>query len=188
MAEKSDLLTFEDTVGPYYPPSFVLGEAIGRALIDGTVNVPQGTPITLEGCILDENGARVAPVLIEFWHTDAKGRRPGSVDCDPWLASPVRRYSIDGCFRLETIMPGSTLPGRAPHVTVTIFCDGIAKVVTQLFFDGEPANASDPVLGSLPSDLQARLIARATGHEATFHRDITLRGEGETPFFDDLGW
>ena len=181
-------LTMEDTVGPYYPPSFVDDEPSGRAFANGTVTVPQGKPLVIEGRVLEEGGGLVAPVLLEFWHADANGHSAGHPLADPWLASPIRRYAKDGRYRLETIMPGATSPGRAPHVTVTIFCDGVAKVLTQVYFAGQASNTTDALLASLPEDLRTRLIARAATEGSTFHHDIVLRGEGETPFFDDWGW
>jgi protocatechuate 3,4-dioxygenase beta subunit len=87
---------------------------------------------------------------------------------------------------------------RAPHLRLTIFASGIDRLVTQLFFDDEPLNASDPVLLGIPDlEVRSRLIAvRASlGAEARtdvgerrrpeYAIDIVLRGDRETPFFDD---
>ncbi|MGR3462182.1 MAG: hypothetical protein ACU0AX_09855 [Roseovarius sp.] len=41
-------------------------------------------------------------------------------------------------------MPGP-VPGRAPNITVTLFSDGINRIVTQIFFAGHPANDTDPM-------------------------------------------
>ena len=81
--------------------------------------------------------------------------------------------------------------GRAPHITVTMFSDGITRLVTQIFFDDEPeANAQDPLLTSLPDELRERLIARRVEAPAegptVYEIAIVMRGPGETPFFDDL--
>lgn len=98
-------------------------------------------------------------------------------------------------FALRTVKPGAIVERerevpRAPHITVTIFADGITRLVTQIFFDDEPAsNAADPLLLSLPENIRERLIARtlsAAAEATVYELDIVLRGEGETPFFDDL--
>ena len=63
--------------------------------------------------------------------------------------------------------------------------------MTQIFFDDEPLNASDPVLASIGDPVvAARLIAkrrRALDKRAAaeYAVDVVLRGEDETPFFDD---
>jgi protocatechuate 3,4-dioxygenase alpha subunit len=53
------------------------------------------------------------------------------------------------------------------------------QLQTVMFFDDAP----DPVLDAVHEDRQ-RLIARKEG-ESRYRFDIRLRGEGETPFFDD---
>ena len=83
---------------------------------------------------------------------------------------------------------------RAPHLRLTIFASGIDRLVTQVFFDDEPLNQSDPVLNSIP-DPRARARLLATRREEpdgevvpgviVYALEITLRGESETPFFDD---
>lgn len=185
----------DDTIGPYYPPSFLDGDRSDLSYIPGTVLRPEGDPVTLTGRVLDSNRAPVAPVLLEFWQADRFGRYrvPGGEAPDPWFEGVGRQYSVDGSYCLHTIRPGP-IPAtagvkRAPHVTLTIFCDGISRVVTQIFFADEPDNEADPLLASLPAELRPRLIAAPTGSDTAapiYALDIVMRGEGETPFFDDL--
>jgi protocatechuate 3,4-dioxygenase alpha subunit len=53
-----------------------------------------------------------------------------------------------------------------------------------VFFEGEPGNEADPVLAAVrPAALRSRLVAKREGERYRF--DIALRGDGETPFFDD---
>ena len=61
-----------------------------------------------------------------------------------------------------------------------------------MFFDDEPLNQSDPVLNSIADpQVRHRLIARRrNGSEETpgiagYEIQIMLRGDAETPFFDD---
>jgi protocatechuate 3,4-dioxygenase, alpha subunit len=177
----------EDTVGPYYPLAFCNDDRADMLEPQpGEVFRASGTPIVLTGRILDADGAAVHPALVEYWHADAQGFRPSR---DPHFAGAAREYLHGPHYRLTTIKPGAE-PGRAPQVTLTIFCDGIARVVTQIFFDDAPGNADDPLLAALPADRADRLIARHSGvarGAVIYERDIVLRGAGETPFFDDLG-
>ena len=86
-------------------------------------------------------------------------------------------------------MPGAS-DNRAPNITITLFSDGISRIVTQVFFEGHKANETDPVLKSLGTDDQARLIARHGGHTdggaEIYLLDIIMAGANETPFFEDF--
>jgi protocatechuate 3,4-dioxygenase alpha subunit len=188
--------TLEDTVGPYFPPSFVDGFRHDLSRHPGMVVRPAGEVVRLTGTIRDVAGVPVAPVLVEYWQADAAGRYRTPIDAgdpalDPWFDGYGRQYCEDGRYSLTTVRPGAAAGdgGRAPHVTLTIFCDGLAKLVTQIFFADEPGNGDDPLLASLPPELATRLIATREGEEdgiAVYRRDIVLRGAGETPFFDDI--
>ena len=63
---------------------------------------------------------------------------------------------------------------------------------TRIYFEDEPANAIDPILGFVPVGRRDTLIARADATAAStsltrsYRFDIVLQGEGETAFFDFL--
>jgi protocatechuate 3,4-dioxygenase beta subunit len=87
---------------------------------------------------------------------------------------------------VEREAPGERVAQRAPHLRLTIFASGIDRLVTQIFFDDEPLNASDPVLAAIPDTLvRDRLIAARGRRSHEYTIDIVLRGDAETPFFDD---
>jgi protocatechuate 3,4-dioxygenase alpha subunit len=95
----------------------------------------------------------------------------------------------DGSFTFTTIKPGA-VPGpgnslQAPHLNLTIFMRGqLKRLVTRVYFDGESANASDPVLALVDDPARrATLVARKDG-AGVFRFDIVLQGAGETVFFD----
>lgn len=191
----------EDTIGPYYPPKFFDGDRNDLTRLHPTLPArPRGAPIVLTGRVLDVNGKPVDALTVEFWQANADGkfRAPNNQEdasLDPYFDGYARHYAADGQYRLRTIKPGAVKADRvgevrrAPHVTVTLFCDGISRVVTQIFFADEPDNARDPLLASLPPELRMRLIAHRDGKDgdaARYVRDIVMRGDQETPFFDDL--
>jgi protocatechuate 3,4-dioxygenase beta subunit len=162
----------------------------------GLVASALGTPIVLEGRLIDIDGRLANGAVVEFWQANSKGiyRTPlsaGHPDLDPLFDGYARTRTADGTFRLRTIKPGvAPGSGRAPNITLTIFSDGITRVVTQLFFADEQTNANDPLLASLPVELTGRLIAGAVrvnaAGEQVYAIDIVMAGQGETPFFDDL--
>ena len=115
------------------------------------------------------------------------------------------RTGDEGTVRLHTIKPGAhpadpaAVAMRAPHLRLTIFASGIDRLVTQIFFDDEPLNGTDPLLNSIPDPVvRARLIAAYRGLSAEarldagerrrreYAIDIVLRGDAEAPFFDDF--
>lgn len=187
--------TNEDTVGPYFP--ILLDDPALHDLsrpLRGISQRPAGQPIRLTGRVLDRHGGLANGVVMEFWQANARGvyRTPataGHPDLDPWFDGWGRIRTPTGAFDYRTILPGPA-PGRAPCLTITLFSDGISRVVTQMFFAGHPANATDPLLAALPEDDRARLLARPDGQEVdgtpVWRFDIVMAGDGETPFFDDM--
>lgn len=193
MTDRANLLplTCEDTVGPYYPLPFLDQDRMDLTEVHPGLGVrPEGEALVLEGRVLDRHGRLAHGVLLEFLQADPSGvlRGPDGQGGDP-LFEGAARCRTDGTFRLRTLRPGPIAPDRAPHVALTIFSDGFSRLVTQLFFEGDPRNAADAVLASLPEPDRARLIARrrdpAEDDLPRYVLDIILSGDGETPFFDD---
>lgn len=186
--------TNEDTCGPYFPICFADPALEDLTRVDpGLVGEATGTPIILRGRVLDRHGELANGVVMEFWQANAKGayRTPEtqeSDDIDPWFHGYGRMRSASGAYEFKTILPGAA-PGRAPNITVTIFSDGINRVVTQMFFDDQAGNDVDPILQAV-GDEAPKLIARHDGRTASgaevYVFDIVMAGPGETPFFDDL--
>ena len=187
--------TNEDTSGPFFPIYF-RDESLEDLTVlgPGLVGGPSGQHIILCGRVLDRHGDLANGVLMEFWQANAKGMysspaNSGHPDLDPWFNGYGRLRSVSGEYKFRTIMPGAP-DKRAPNITITIFSDGISRIVTQVFFEGHKANETDPVLKSLGTDDQARLIARHEGRTddgaEVYLLDIVMAGEKETPFFDDF--
>ena len=91
---------------------------------------------------------------------------------------------------MRTIKPGP-VPGpreamQAPHLVVTIFMRGLLRqLLTRLYFPDEPANAVDPILGIVPGERRATMIAsRSPQSDRILQWNVVLQGERETVFFD----
>ena len=189
------LPTNEDTTGPYYPIYFRdEGWEDLTQIHPGVIAGPKGKQILLRGRILDRNGNLANGVLLEFWQANAKGiyRNPSSEnhpDLDPWFDGYGRLRSITGEYSFRTIFPGAS-KDRAPNITLTIFSDGINRIVTQIFFGNQKANETDPLLATLNDQDKERLIAKYDGSSSdgtdVYTHDIIMAGDNETPFFDDF--
>lgn len=173
--------TADQTVGPYYE--------IGMAYPGSEQLVAAGTPgaITLSGRMLDGAGAPVPDSVVEIWQADATGRipaEPGSIVRRPGAFSGFGRSGSDGdgWYGFTTIAPGPTTAGAAPFFSVAVFARGLLSVLfTRIYLPGdEAALVADPLLGSLPRERRATLIAREA--PGGLVHDIRLQGEQETVF------
>ena len=165
-------LTPFQTVGPYFAILPLDGE-----------NAASTTPsITIEGVVRDGASAIVPDALIETWQADAAGRCDGADDSFRGFARAMTDES--GRFEIHTIMPGSIGKGHAPHILVGVLARGVlTRLVTRIYFAGNAANTTDPILALVPASRRATLIATATAPDR-YCFDIILQGTGETAFFD----
>jgi len=152
-----------------------------------------GERISVGGRVVDGDGAPVVDAMLEIWQANAHGRYAHPEDTreiplDEGFNGWGRvTTDDDGRFRFSTIKPGrvpaATGGLQAPHLNVTIFMRGMLRqLVTRIYFDGEPDNAQDPVLSSIPPGRRATLVARPAG--ATLEWNVVLQGANETVFFD----
>lgn len=154
--------TPSQTVGPYY--------SIGLCRREDNHLVEPGSAGALElhGRLLDGDGVPVNDGMIEVW--DATGRSWGRSGTHP-----------DGAFSFVVAKPEAN-GDEAPRLDVWIFARGLLRhQLTRIYFPGEPANASDPVLSALPEDERETLVAVAEGDVLRF--DVHLQGPDETVFF-----
>ena len=170
--------TGEMTLGPFFPREFGQG-ANDLTVLDN--NKIKGETIEISGRVTQGDGAPLDNAILELWQASAEGRFDDPAFCG-WGRAAT---DADGVYRFRTIRPGAPA-GRAPHVNLVILFSGLMRQLqTVMFFEGEKGNEADPVLSAVqPAALRGRLISK--GQRDGSHRfDIRLRGEGETPFFDD---
>jgi protocatechuate 3,4-dioxygenase, beta subunit len=162
---------------------------------------PLGERIIVTGRVLDEDGRPVGGTLIEIWQANAAGRYAHPADrhdapLDPHFTGTGRVVTDeDGRYRVVTIKPGAYPwrnhhnAWRPAHVHFSLFGPAFAtRLVTQMYFPGDPLIAMDPVLGGIPdAEARARLVA-SFDIEATapdwalgYRFDIVLRGRAATP-------
>jgi protocatechuate 3,4-dioxygenase alpha subunit len=189
--------TPSQTVGPYFSMR-LSGEGENVLTAPETV----GERIRIEGRVLDGDRKHIEDALVELWQADAAGRyhHPADDRADVPLDEAFNgfgRCASDfqtGAYSFLTIKPGPVPHPdgglQAPHISVTIQARGMLNpTFTRLYFaDEAAANATDPVLQSVPDARRSTLIAeRVEGTESsvpTYRFDIRYQGNDETVFFD----
>jgi protocatechuate 3,4-dioxygenase beta subunit len=178
----------EDTVAP--------GDADLTAQGDGE---PLGERIVVTGRVLDEDGRPLGGVLLEVWQANAAGRYVHEGDqhpapLDPNFTGAGRTLSDDdGRYRFVTVKPGAypwrNHPNawRPAHIHFSLFGRAFTqRLVTQMYFPGDPLFAHDPIFQSVRDPAaRERLVARLDLDETTpewalgYTWDVVLR---RTPF------
>jgi protocatechuate 3,4-dioxygenase alpha subunit len=161
--------TGEMTLGPFFPREFAEGAN------DLAAGVKQGEVIEITGRVTQLDGKALDNLVIEIWQADSEGR----FDNPAFFGWGRAATDANGVYRFRTIKPGA-YGERAPHINFLLLYSGLMRQLqTVMFF----SPAADPVLGAVPAAVRDRLIARREG--TVYRFDIRLRGDAETPFFDD---
>jgi protocatechuate 3,4-dioxygenase, alpha subunit len=185
-----------------HTPSQTSGPYLHIGLTDAHSATRMATPeiggerVFLKCCVLDAEGVPVNDAMIEIWQADAEGRYNHPDDLRG--TGPDARFhgfgraatDESGNCEFETVKPGP-VPGKgnslqAPHLNILVFGRGILlHLHTRIYFAGDPANESDPVLRLVPEPRRESLMARADpDHPGVWHFEFRLRGDRETVFFD----
>jgi protocatechuate 3,4-dioxygenase beta subunit len=162
---------------------------------------PIGERIVVSGRVLDGNGKPVTGTLVEIWQANAAGRYPHKRDnhnapLDPNFPGAGRTMTdAEGRYRFVTIRPGEYPwrnhynAWRPAHIHFSLFGPAFAtRLVTQMYFPGDPLMDDDPMFQSIPdARARQRLVSRfdwetTIPEQALGYKfDIVLRGREETP-------
>ena len=165
------------------------------------VGEPLGERIIVAGRVQDEDGKPVRNTLIELWQANAAGRYQHKNDnhdapLDPNFTGTGRTMTDEqGNYRFITIRPGAypwrNHPNawRPAHIHFSLFGHAFAtRLVTQMYFPGDPLLALDPIYNSVPDEkARLRMISHfdidltEPEHALGFRFDIVLRGRNATP-------
>lgn len=169
-----------------------------NAIRDGE---PLGERIIIAGRVLDEGGQPVTGALVEVWQANSAGRYAHSGDThnaplDPnFLGTGRTLTDSEGRYRFLSIRPGAypwrnhDNAWRPAHIHFSVFGTAfIQRLVTQMYFPGDPLLKLDPIFLATP-DPRARDRLIATFSSALtepewalgFEFDIVLRGPLQTP-------
>jgi protocatechuate 3,4-dioxygenase beta subunit len=152
-------ITPPQILGPFYPVAESPDLAADLARPAGSAAEARGQRLYVMGRVLTRSGDSVADARIEIWQANAAGKYRHTSDTNPAPLDPnfkgFARLTTDaaGRYAFRTIKPGRypTPDGemRPPHIHFTV--EGrLDRLVTQLYFAGEPENQTDRWLNSLP--------------------------------------
>ena len=187
-----------ETLGPVFPKHFVTDAEAD--LTTWGKSAPLGEKMVLIGRVLDEDGRPVRRSLVEVWQANASGRYPHPVDdhdapLDPnFLGKGQVLTDDEGRYRIVTIKPGAypwlnhPFAWRPAHIHLSLFGSVYGhRLITQMFFPGDPLLAIDPIFNSVPEVARPGLIADVAlehgveGVALGYRFDIVLRGPRATP-------
>jgi protocatechuate 3,4-dioxygenase, alpha subunit len=191
------IATASQTVGPFFHFGLGRNPALGQI---APPDAP-GERIQVRVRVIDGDGIPLPDALIETYQADADGRYAQ----DAFSGFGRLPTDQDGVCLFETIKPGAVPDGRggfqARHINLCLFARGLLRhIYTRIYFPGDPALATDPVLALVPQARRQTLMASlaeedvapapgATGSAGAprlpvWEFAIRLQGEGETVFFD----
>jgi protocatechuate 3,4-dioxygenase beta subunit len=192
--------TLTEMTGPLdLAPKLQPGDSNLAVIAPGRMAMGQFIEVT--GRVLDEDGRPVRHAVVELWQANAAGRYFHPIDkrdapLDPNFIGNGRTLTdAEGRYAFFTIKPGAyPVPDsgrwwRPPHIHISVLGPStLSRVVTQMYFPGDPLNEHDRLILSLPDPAaQKRLVARAVhpedvpGEWLGFTHDLVLRGRHATP-------
>lgn len=191
--------TLSEITGPTFGPEFVDVKACdltrqgsGEAL---------GARIIVSGRVMDEDGRPVRNTLVEIWQANAAGRYLHANDqhnapLDPnFTGEGHARTDDEGRYRFVTIRPGEYPWGnhhnawRPAHIHFSLFGPAFAtRLVTQMYFPGDPLLACDPVFNCTADEAARQRLISEFDWETTipaqalgYRFDVILSGREATP-------
>jgi protocatechuate 3,4-dioxygenase, beta subunit len=166
-----------------------------------------GERIIVTGRVLDDSGKPIRGALVEVWQANAAGRYHHHVDqhpapLDPNFSGAGRCLTgDDGTYRFVSVKPGAYPWGnhenawRPAHIHFSVFGRAFTqRLVTQMYFPGDPLFPYDPIFNSV-RDPKARALLLSQFDIGTtepewalaYRWDIVLGrgGAGTTPIEED---
>jgi protocatechuate 3,4-dioxygenase, beta subunit len=196
------LLTATERLGPTFGHVRVhLTDADLTRQHDGE---PLGERIIVTGHLLDGDGRPIAGQLIEIWQANAAGRYAHDVDrhpapLDPNFTGGGRCLSgPDGSYRFLTVKPGAypwknhANAWRPAHIHFSVFGRAwTQRLITQMYFPGDPLLAHDPIFLSVRDQAARRRMISSLdlgvteeGWALGYRFDVVVGGHLATPIED----
>jgi protocatechuate 3,4-dioxygenase beta subunit len=147
--------TSAQDLGPFYPIIHPADHDADLTRVKGRAGAAMGQPINVIGRVVDLHGNPIREAQVELWQCNAAGRydHPGDsanpAALDPNFQGFARLATDrDGQFKFRSIKPkdyDTPIGRRTPHIHYDIRGHR-ERLVTQMYFPGEPLNDIDFLL------------------------------------------
>jgi protocatechuate 3,4-dioxygenase beta subunit len=154
-------------LGPFYPVVKPPNQGADLTTIPGKPGRAAGQVIHVMGPVLNLAGQPVQGARVEIWQANTHGRYTHPSDTNPAPLDPnfegfaVLTTDVEGRYRFKTIKPGAYPAGpdliRPPHIHYEV-TGKINRLVTQMYFVGEPLNDKDPFLQSAGASKEGLIV------------------------------
>ena len=191
--------TLSELTGPVFGEDAVSDGDADLTL--GHAGEPLGERIVVSGQLLDSDGRPIRGALVEVWQANAAGRYQHRNDVHPAPLDPNftgcgrTLTDDDGHYRFTTIKPGAypwqNHPNawRPAHIHFSVFGRAFTqRLVTQMYFPGDPLFGADPIFNSIRDPKARELMVSTFDWETTtpewalgYRFDIVLGGRAATP-------
>jgi protocatechuate 3,4-dioxygenase beta subunit len=153
------LRTPDQILGPFYPLNGIADRTGDLARSSGRPGRANGEIVMVRGRVLTLTGRPVAGARLEIWQANSAGRyrHPSDKTSEPldpnFDGFAVLTTDQQGAYSFRTVKPGGyrTPHGdlRPPHIHFLVDFDA-DRLITQMYFAGEPENATDRWLRAAP--------------------------------------
>ena len=157
-----------EILGPFYPVLRSVEKAADLTTIPGKPGRAAGQVIHVMGRVVNVEGQPVKGARIELWQANTHGRYIHPSDTNPAPLDPnfegfaAQTTDAEGRYRFKTIKPGAYPANptwmRPPHLHFDV-TGKLNRVVTQMYFPGEPLNDKDILLQNIRANKEG-LIAK----------------------------
>ncbi len=152
---KGPMPTPDQILGPFYPVRKPADGGTDLTRLAGRAGAARGPVIHVMGRVLSVRGEPAPGVRLEIWQANAVGKYTHPHDrnkapIDPNFDGYANVVTdSEGRFRFKTVKPGAypVVPGysRPPHIHFDV-TGRHNRLITQMYFPGEPLNDRDPLL------------------------------------------
>ena len=194
-------LSRSELTGPRPAPTVVTAEDADLTRNAGTGGEAAGQRIILTGRVTDDQGRGLPGMLVEIWQANAAGRYVHKADDWPGLLDPnflgIGRCltNENGEYHFLTVRPGAypwrneVNAWRPAHIHFSVLGGAWKdRLVTQMYFPGDPLHERDAIFNSVPEGARQRLVA-SYDHSVTkpewalgWRWNIALGGSRATAF------
>jgi protocatechuate 3,4-dioxygenase beta subunit len=171
-----------EILGPFYPVLRSVERTADLTSLPGKPGRAAGQVIYVMGRVVNVEGQPLKGARVELWQANTHGRYTHPSDTNPAPLDPsfegfaMQDTDAEGRYRFKTIKPGAypATPTwmRPPHLHFEV-TGKINRVITQMYFPGEPLNDKDLLLQNVRANKEG-LIAKVVAPTSDVEPDSRI--------------